>query len=94
MKPYIITTGANGRAVIFGWSKTAPKVGKPHRLERAKMVVRWTRQGLFGLAANGPLREDRITKAVQSTTVEVVRQVLEVAPEVGAKIDEWAPWQG
>ncbi|MDX1253659.1 MAG: hypothetical protein R3201_00120 [Oceanisphaera sp.] len=94
MKPYIITTGANGRAVIYGYSETEPIPGQPYRLERARMVIYWTEHGLLGLAADGPQSGARISKVVEFTSGEVVRQVLSVSAAAAVAMDEVKPWQG
>ena len=77
MKPYIVCSGANGQCVVFGYSETEPEVGKPHRLERARMVIYWPEacNGLLGLAAAGPKPGLRLTPEVsfvKDMTVEVV----------------------
>lgn len=94
MTPYIITTGANGRCVIYGYSEEEPQPGQPFRLERARMVIRWTGQGIFGLAANGPRSADRISKAVKVTAGGPVKEVLHVSTEAATKLDEAPAWQG
>ena len=74
-KPYIVCTGTNGRAVIFGWSATEPIPGQSFQLSRAKMILRWTgTSGLLGLAAHGPSHGSTLTAAVESTRGDVVRR--------------------
>lgn len=87
---YIVCTGTNGTAVIFGWSDTEPIPGQPFKLKRAKMILRWAgTSGLLGLAANGPAQGSTITAAVKSTGGDCVKQVIEVSDDAAAKVDAW-----
>lgn len=91
MKPYIICCGANGRAVIFGYSDTEPVAGQPITMERARMVIYWSKEcgGLLGLAASGPKTATRITAAVERHGDECVRQWVSVSDDAAAKVDAW-----
>ena len=90
-KPYIVCCGANGRAVIYGYSKVEPKPGKPIRLEQARMVLYWSAKcgGLVGLAAEGPKDGTRITHTVGATGTEVVRQWVAVSADAAKGMDAW-----
>jgi len=89
LKPWIVTCGASGRCVVFGWSADEPQVGVPHKLLQAKMILRWAGSGgLFGVAANGPDKGSCITAAAPSTTNTPV-QVLSVTAEAAVMMDEW-----
>ena len=91
---YIITTGTNGRCVLFGRADSRPVVGQPYTLTNARMIIRWTRQGLLGLAANGPLGDDRISATVPVTSGGAVQQVIDV-PQAAADAIAGAPeWIG
>lgn len=89
MKPYIVTCGTNGRCVVFGWSKTKPRSGKPCTLKRARMVLRWSAEcsGLFGLAADGPKGDTRLSPPVAETETSPIAQVLAVGD--GSGFDSW-----
>lgn len=91
MKPYIVCCGANGRAVLFGYSEAEPVAGKPVRLSNVRMVLYWSAEcgGLLGLATGGPKTTTRLTRAVESHGDECVRQWVSVSPEAAAAIDAW-----
>lgn len=92
-RPYIVCTGANGRAVVYGYSTRKPVVGKPISLRRAKMVLRWTKTGLMGLAETGPEDGARLTHAVEETGC-TVEQYLTVSETAAEKIDGWPSYYG
>ena len=88
---YIVCCGTNGRAVLIGDSDTEPIAGKPIRMTNARMVLRWASEcgGLFGLAANGPKGDTRITAAVDSHGDESVRQWVSVSEKAREVIEQW-----
>ena len=90
MKPYIVCSGASGRAVMFGWSKTKPKVGKPHTLHNARMVLYWAAEcgGLLGLAAQGPKGATRLTHVVGEAGATVTEFVA-VSSGAAKEIEQW-----
>ena len=80
MKPYIVCTGSEGRAVVFGYTDTVPVIDYAITLHRARMVPRWDAAcgGLFGLAAAGPKGDTRLTQEVETTGC-IVAQFIAVA---------------
>lgn len=87
----ILCAGQNGRAIIVGDVEKEPVPGEPVRQTDARMVLRWAAEcgGLFGLAAEGPKGDTRITHAV-STNVETVWQEWCTVSDKAAKaIDKW-----
>jgi hypothetical protein len=90
VKAYLVCCGENGRAVIYGRAAEAPVVGQPFGLKGARMVLSWSSEcgGLFGLAANGPKTDTRITPAVSYHQDICAKQVIGVdCPEA---FDQWA----
>lgn len=94
MKPYIVCAGLSGRCAIFGWSEREPVPGRPYRLERARMVLKFRSIGLHGVASVGPTEGTRLTSAVPVDAGEAARQVLHVTPEAAAALDAWPAWTG
>jgi len=96
MKPVIICVGEPARAVVYGHidSDHMPDAGEKVRIKNARMVLRWDAEcgGLFGLAANGPAGDTRITASVQEVAC-VVGQSLSVTESAAKKIDAWEPWK-
>tara|TARA_Y100001951_G_scaffold33199_2_gene26191 strand:- start:48825 stop:49055 length:231 start_codon:yes stop_codon:yes gene_type:complete len=68
-----------------------PEAGKPIKLRNARMVLYWSSEcgGLFGLAANGPKTNTRITAAVETHEDISVKQWVKVSPEAAKLIAEW-----
>lgn len=91
---HIICTGTNGRAVVYGTVIGTPMPGEAVVIEGARMVLRWDEAcgGLFGLAANGPKNDTRLTAPV--TTACIVRQMIEVSPEATAALDALGVYGG
>jgi hypothetical protein len=87
---YIVTVGDPDRCVVYGHSTEPISAGDSPKLTRARMVLYWSREcgGLFGLAANGPKTDTRLTAAV---TVEpgVVKRVIGVPAKTAVAMDEW-----
>lgn len=73
MKPIILTCGAHGYGLVFGYVEQEPVPGQPVKLHKARMILKFCSGGTFGLAADGPPQGARVTKAV-SVTVETVWQ--------------------
>lgn len=90
-KPYIVTTGANGRCVLFGWSETKPQPGENYTLHNSRMVLYWPSacRGLLGLAADGPKDGLRLSGAVIENSGGPVVQVLCLTDTVGRALDAW-----
>lgn len=91
-KPFIVTTGSNGRCVVFGYAEAEPESGKPCKLYDARMVIRFTKTGLFGMASKGPETGARISAPIAQTTMDEVKQTLAVSDEAAKAIEAWAPW--
>ena len=87
-KPFIICT--DGEDVIFGFADKRPKVGSATTIYEARMILRWPTEhgGLFGLAANGPTGDTRITSSVKMTG-NVPRRWLSVSPVAAKEIGKW-----
>lgn len=91
MKPIILCCGASGRAVVFGHVSKWPEKGEPVTLHNARMILYWSSAcgGLFGLAANGPRENTRITPSIGKTTETVWQEVVEVSAAAAKALDEW-----
>lgn len=87
---YVVFCGRDGQAILFGTSESEPKVGEAFRLENARMIIRFTNQGIFGLAARGPVEGDRISVPVPWVSDVEAKSVIPVPPEAADKIAEWA----
>lgn len=89
-KPVIVTFGNPDRGVIFAWVDEIPEPGDSPTLYGARMVLYWSREcrGLFGLAANGPQTDTRLSPAVTTSPGPVAR-VIHVPTEIGDKFDRW-----
>ena len=96
MQSVIVCCGTDGRAVVFGQSKSEPVTGGPIVLDNARMVLYWPSAcgGLFGLAANGPKEGLRLTESVARTATEAVRQWLSVSDEVAEQLRAWPAYAG
>lgn len=91
MKPYIVCSGENGRAVVYGYCERQPVAGEEVILTKARMVLYWSKacSGLLGLAAKGPRDGTRLTHAVARVGDGTCKQWLEVSPEAAVAFDEW-----
>jgi hypothetical protein len=88
-KAVLVCSGANGRAVVYGYVDRIPAVDEGVTIHDARMILEWSgRSGLFGVAARGPADGSRLTAAVSSVVCRA-RQVLEVAPEAAQVLDGW-----
>lgn len=89
-QPIILCAGANGRAVIYGYVDGDPVPGEPVELYQARMLIQWAGTGgLFGVAAEGPHQDSRITAAVERTTETVWQEWLSVSPAAAKAMDGW-----
>jgi hypothetical protein len=70
--------------------------GQPITLHDARMVLYWPRScgGIFGLAANGPKADLRLTDAVEEAATEAVRQWLSVSDEAAEGLRNWPADEG
>ncbi len=93
--PIIVCTGTNGRAVVFGYVDKEPDVGDLVTIYDARMVLRWDEKcgGLFGLAANGPKGDTRLTAPVDYAKCQAV-QVLSVSEKSAILIRDAEVWSG
>lgn len=86
----ILCCGQNGRAVVFGTADSKPEPGKPVTLRDARMLLYWAgRGGLFGVAANGPDSESRITAAVPCVVETVWQEWLSVSDKAAAALRDY-----
>ena len=91
MKPYIVCTGENGRAVIYGYCEADPIAGQPIIVHKARMVLYWSSEcgGLLGLAARGPQTKTRLTHAVDRTGLSAVTEWVDVSASAAQGMDQW-----
>lgn len=91
---YIVTVGEPDRCVVYGHSTKPIKSGDSPKLTKARMVLRWDAAcgGLFGLAANGPKADTRLTDAV-TTGPGVVARVIEVPTKAAKEMDKWPAYK-
>ena len=89
MIPIILCAGAHGRALIYGYVEQEPAPGQPVRLERARMILYFPSGGTFGLAAEGPPEESRVTHAVDVTVETQWQEWLAVSPAAAERFDGW-----
>ncbi len=87
--PIILCCGEHGRALVYGYVASEPVPGKPVRLERARMILFYPSGGTFGLAASGPPKGSRVTRAVAATTETKWQEWLAVSAEAAKVLDEW-----
>jgi len=93
-KPYIIACGERGAALVFGFADKQPVAGENCVLHDARMVIRFTEQGVFGLAKNGPRPSDRIAGAVESVGTGIVRQWLAMSEQAADAVVAHPEWAG
>jgi hypothetical protein len=88
--PVVVTTAHRG--VFFGYL-TTDRGAKIIDLTEAQMCVYWAAdvQGIVGLAATGPTRQCKITRAAPSITLHDVTAVIEASPEA-VKAWQDRPW--
>lgn len=94
--PAIICGGENGRAVVFGYldGPKLPDRDQPVRIQDARMILRWDDEcgGLFGLAANGPKGDTRITARIDEV-VDICRQALTVSSHAAKELIKWPAYR-
>ena len=89
-KPIILCAGQNGRALVYGYVEEEPEPGCPVKLYRARMVLYYPSGGTFGLAAEGPPAESRVTHAVDVVVETVWQEFLAVSADAAERFDDWA----
>ena len=82
------------RGVFFGFlDGEADRDNKTVELTQAQMCVFWSEdvQGIIGLAATGPTRRCRISRAAPRITLQAVTAVIDATPEA---VTAWQgrPW--
>ena len=72
-----------------------PKLHTQIEIKNARMILRCDEKcgGFFGLAANGPRGDTRITSAV-SVVPDIVRQCIPVSDHAAEQIDGWDDYVG
>jgi hypothetical protein len=90
--PCIITTDKRG--VFMGYINPNHRIEKTVTAKNVRMVVYWSAdvKGLFGLAANGPSKECRITAAAPWCVLHGVTAVLDIT-EKAEKAFKSEPWK-
>ena len=88
--PILLCAGANGRALVYGYTATEPNLGQPVRLARARMILYYPSGGTFGLCAVGPPEGSRVTHAVETVVETVWQEWLTVTPAAAEVFDGWA----
>ena len=90
--PAIICTGETGRAVVFGYVSALPQPEQPVTIKDARMIIRWDKNGLFGLACEGPKGDTRISGKVPVTTC-TAKQAIECTKNAALAIKKWEAWR-
>ena len=77
--------------MIVGDVDTEPVPGKPVKLTNCRMVLYWASEcgGLFGLAANGPRCNTRITESLAVVVETVWCEWCAVSDVAVERIDKW-----
>ena len=88
----ILCCGEKGRAVIVGDVTEEPVSGQPVRLTDCRMVLYWDVKcgGLFGLAANGPRGDTRITASIEVVVETAWCEWCAVSSVAAKEIDKWS----
>lgn len=91
--PILLCATPTGRAVIFGYVDRRPIPGEAVTLHDARMVLYWDCAcgGIFGLAANGPKGDTRVTSSIVETTATVWREWIRVSDSAVVAFREWEP---
>lgn len=90
LRPIILCAGANGRALIYGYAEGEPVPGQPVKLRNARMILYYPSGGTFGLAADGPPKGSRVTRAVPETVETVWQEWIGVTEEAALVFDALA----
>lgn len=92
--PVLITTDSSKRGVFMGFIDPADADKEILEAEEVRMAVYWSQdvRGVVGLAATGPTKDCRISKAAKKATLKGVTAVLEISDEALAA---WRkePWK-
>ncbi len=81
--PVLITTDNTKRGVFMGFINPEDAEKETLEASEVRMAVYWSTdtKGVFGLAAGGPTRNCRITKAAPRAILKGVTAVVEVTEE-------------
>jgi hypothetical protein len=84
-KAVVVTTEHKG--VFFGFT-AGPLTGKTAELTDARMCLQWSEgvRGVLGLAATGPDRSSKVTRAVPRLALTEVTSMMDATPEA---VDAW-----
>ena len=92
--PVLITTDSTKRGVFMGFIDPKDSDKETLEAEEVRMAVYWSQEvkGVLGLAASGPDKACRISKACKKATLKGVTAVIEITDEALAA---WRkePWQ-
>ncbi len=92
--PVLITTDSSKRGVFMGFIDPKDADKETLEAEEVRMAVYWHAnvRGVLGLAAEGPTKECRISKAAKKATLKGVTAVIEITEEALAA---WRnePWK-
>lgn len=90
----LITTDSSKRGVFMGLINPEDADKETLEAEELRMAVYWSAdvRGVIGLAATGPTKDCKITKATKKATLKGVTAVFEITKEA---LDAWRkePWK-
>lgn len=91
--PVLITTDKNKRGVFMGFIKPEDVDKETIEATEVRMAVYWSQnvKGVVGLAATGPTKKCKITKAAKKAVLKGVDAVIEISDEA---LKAWReePW--
>lgn len=91
--PVLITTDNTKRGVFMGLIDPKDAANETLEAEEVRMAVYWSSdvRGVLGLAATGPTKSCKITKAAKKATIKGVTAVVELTDEA---LKAWRkePW--
>lgn len=92
--PVLITTDNSKRGVFMGFINPKDADKETLEAEEVRMAVYWSQdvRGVIGLAATGPTKDCRISKAAKKAVLKGVTAVLEITDEA---LKAWRkePWK-
>jgi hypothetical protein len=93
LMPALITTDSSKRGVFMGYIKPEDANLETIEAHNFRMCVYWSQdvKGVIGLAATGPTKSCRITKAAKRAVIKGVTAVVELTDEA-VKAWEKEPW--
>lgn len=92
--PCLITTDSSKRGVFMGYVDPKDADKETLEAEEVRMAVYWSAdvKGVLGLAATGPTKDCRISKAAKKATLKGVTAVIEITEEA-EKAWKKEPWK-